>query len=93
MFRAFWIERPQPDSTGLVVHALLDSEACSGAFKLTLNPGETTLIDVEATIIARTVIEHVGVAIPLCGTCQPVLRGSPTSSKTAESVVPAPVEP
>ena len=46
IFRAFWIERPPVGSTSLVVHALLDSEAATGAFKLTLTPGEMTIVDV-----------------------------------------------
>jgi glucans biosynthesis protein len=45
-----------------VVHALLDSEAATGAFRLTLHPGEDTTIDVESTIYPRTKIEHVGIA-------------------------------
>jgi periplasmic glucans biosynthesis protein len=61
-FRAFWIERPAPGANSLVVHALLDSEAASGAFKLTLKPGDMTLIDVEATIFPRARIDHVGIA-------------------------------
>ena len=61
-FRSFWIERPPQNSDSLVVHALLDSEAATGAFRLTLHPGEDTTIDVESTIYPRTKIEHVGIA-------------------------------
>jgi periplasmic glucans biosynthesis protein len=61
-FRAFWIERPQPGANALVVHALLDSEAASGAYRFTLKPGDMTFIDVDATIFPRTKIEHVGIA-------------------------------
>ena len=31
-FRAFWLERPQPGATALVVHALLDSPSVTGAY-------------------------------------------------------------
>lgn len=61
-FRAFWIERPPQNAENLVVHALLDSEAATGAFHLTLHPGEITTIDVETTIFPRAKIEHVGIA-------------------------------
>lgn len=61
-FRAFWIERPQPGAGKLIVHALLDSDAATGSYHLTLQPGEMTLIDVEATVIPRARIEHVGIA-------------------------------
>ena len=40
---AFWIERPQPGANALVVHALLDSEAASGAYRFTLKPGDITI--------------------------------------------------
>jgi periplasmic glucans biosynthesis protein len=61
-FRAFWIERPAQNAQELVVHALLDSEAASGAFRLTLHPGENTTIDVESTVYPRVKIDHVGIA-------------------------------
>jgi len=61
-FRAFWIERPQQRSDTLAVHALLDSEAATGALHLTLTPGENTIIDVDATFYPRTKIDHVGIA-------------------------------
>ena len=62
LFRAFWIERPAVGSKVLVLHALLDSEVATGAFKLTLQPGDITLVDVECTIFPRARIEHVGIA-------------------------------
>jgi glucans biosynthesis protein len=61
-FRAFWIERPQPGGNTLVLHALLDSEAATGAYRMSLQPGEMTIIDVEATLFPRARIEHVGIA-------------------------------
>lgn len=59
-FRAFWIERPGPASGALVVHALLDSESLTGALRMTLRPGELTLIDVEMTLFARQALDHIG---------------------------------
>ena len=59
-FRAFWIERPNPLSDELIVHALLDSENVCGAYRFTIRPREETIIDVEATIFARNTLDHVG---------------------------------
>ena len=59
-FRAFWIERPSPASGSLVIHALLDSESLTGAVRMTLRPGDVTLIDVEMTLFARQALDHVG---------------------------------
>jgi glucans biosynthesis protein len=61
-FRAFWIERPQSGANSLVVHALLDSEATTGAFRFILKPGDMTIVDVDAVVIPRSRIEHVGIA-------------------------------
>lgn len=61
-FRSFWIERPAAEATRLVMHALLDSEAATGAYTLTVSPGDFTIIDVNATIVPRLRIEHAGIA-------------------------------
>lgn len=61
-FRAFWLERPGPGATHLVVHALLDSQSVAGAWRFTLRPGDTTVMDVEARIYPRREITAVGVA-------------------------------
>jgi glucans biosynthesis protein len=59
-FRAFWVERPSPASGLLVIHALLDSESLTGAIRMTLRPGDVTLIDVEMTLFARQALDHIG---------------------------------
>lgn len=58
-WRAFFIERPAPGAP-LVVHALLDSESCAAAFKFTLTPGDPSITDVEATLVSRGEIDHLG---------------------------------
>ncbi len=60
LFRAFWMERPADGR--MVVHALLDSASVTGAYRFTIRPGDQTLIDVEATLFARTKIDRVGLA-------------------------------
>lgn len=59
-FRAYWIERPSPAAGVLVIHALLDSESVTGAVRMTLRPGDITLVDVEMTLFARANLDHVG---------------------------------
>ena len=60
LFRAFWIERPNALSDEIVAHALLDSESACGAYRFTIRPREETIIDVECTIFARNLLDHVG---------------------------------
>jgi periplasmic glucans biosynthesis protein len=60
LFRAFWIERPNALSDEIVAHALLDSDSACGAYRFIIRPREETIIDVESTIFARTVLDHVG---------------------------------
>ncbi|MFA5958435.1 glucan biosynthesis protein [Hyphomicrobium sp.] len=60
-FRSFWIERPKPIATELVIHALLDSPSTTGAYRFSITPGETTVMDVEATLYPRVALSHVGV--------------------------------
>ena len=52
-FTAFWLERPQPGVNSLVVHALLDSPSTTGAYRLTIRPGATTVMDVESVLFPR----------------------------------------
>ncbi len=60
IFRAFWIEKPQPGARAITVHALLDSVSTTGAFRFDIEPGETTVIDVEAKLYPRRQLTHVG---------------------------------
>ena len=60
LFREFWIEKPNPAANTLTIHALLDSTSVTGAFRFTLRPADTTIIDTEMTLIARTAIDKLG---------------------------------
>ena len=57
-FSAFWIERPKPGATSLVIHALLDSPRATGAYRFELRPGSAerpaTQMDVRAQLFLRT---------------------------------------
>jgi periplasmic glucans biosynthesis protein len=61
-FRTFWIERPRPEASVLVVHALLDSPSTTGAYRFTIRPGDPTVMDVELTLYPRVALPHVGFA-------------------------------
>ncbi len=61
-FSAFWMEKPQPGQTSLVVYALLDSQSVTGAFKFTMRPGSTTVFDVESALFPRSDIGQPGLA-------------------------------
>jgi glucans biosynthesis protein len=61
-FRTFWIERPRKQTNSIVVHALLDSESATAAFRFTIKPGQTTVYDVEMALYPRVEIAQVGIA-------------------------------
>jgi glucans biosynthesis protein len=61
-FIAFWLETPAPGAPEVVLHALLDSPSCTGAYRFEISPGETLTMQVNAEIFARTELSHVGVA-------------------------------
>jgi glucans biosynthesis protein len=61
-FREFWIEMPAADSDRAVVFALLDSPSITGAYRFDIWPGETTTLDITATLFPRRQLTGVGLA-------------------------------
>ena len=61
-FTALWLETPNPDSDTIIVHALLDSPSCTGAFRFTITHGSVLEMKVSAHIFAREDISHLGIA-------------------------------
>ena len=61
-FRTFWLEKPKAGDTSISVHALLDSQAVTGAYRFVIQPGETTVMDVDVTLYPRKNLLHVGIA-------------------------------
>ena len=61
-FTAFWIEKPAPESQQIRVHALLDSRSVTGAYHFLVKPGDTTRLDVEATLFPRQELTRFGIA-------------------------------
>jgi glucans biosynthesis protein len=62
LFRGFWIEKPPPGSGAVRIHALLDSESTTGAYRFTIAPGASTEVTVDATLFPRRSLPHVGFA-------------------------------
>jgi glucans biosynthesis protein len=62
IFREFYIEKPKKNASNIVVHALLDSQKVSGAYRFDIHPGENTEIRVDATIYPRETVERLGLA-------------------------------
>lgn len=81
-FRAFWLERPAPGVSSLVIHALLDSPSATGAYRFTARPGETTVMDVESVVFPRVDIPDAGLA-PLTS----MYQFSPRDRRRAGGVV------
>lgn len=59
-FTEFWIEKPGPANSFIVIHALLEGPSFTGAYKFTTRPGPQTEMDVEATIILRKDVTRFG---------------------------------
>lgn len=62
LFKTFWLERPAPGSQSIVVHALLDSQSATAAFRFTIRPGNDTIFDTESAVYPRVDIAASGLA-------------------------------
>jgi glucans biosynthesis protein len=61
-FIEFWLVRPEPKATHLVLYALLDGPSASGAYRFDVTPGVATTVDVEARLFPRTAGHKLGLA-------------------------------
>jgi len=61
-FTHFWIERPGANATGLLMHALLQSQSTTGAYRFSVQPGSETVMDVDLTLFPRVELDNVGLA-------------------------------
>lgn len=61
-FTAFWMETPDARSDTVVLHALLDSLSCTGAYRFEIAHGTVLEMKVTASIFARIEISHLGIA-------------------------------
>ena len=62
VFTCFWLERPAKGAGTLVVHALLESESITGAYRFAITPGKSQVMDIDATLYPRKPIERLGIA-------------------------------
>lgn len=61
-FREFWVETPPLNQDRITVHALLDSESLTGAYRFEITPAQETFIDVHATLFARAAVSGLNMA-------------------------------
>ena len=61
-FSTVWIERPVLAANAITIHALLESESVTGAFRYTMRPGDATIVDTECILFTRTAIDNIGIA-------------------------------
>ncbi|MDB5455917.1 MAG: periplasmic glucan biosynthesis protein MdoG [Caulobacter sp.] len=62
VFTRFWLERPIPGFDRVIVHALMESRSCAGAYSFTIRPGPVVTFDVEASIFPRVAMDRAGIA-------------------------------
>jgi glucans biosynthesis protein len=53
IFTDWWLGKPSRTDDRLRLYAILDSVSCAGAYKFTIIPGESTVVDVEAILFFR----------------------------------------
>lgn len=61
-FREFWLLKPTPSETHVVVYALLDSPSVAGAYRFDIYPGAKNQAKITARIFARKDIKKLGFA-------------------------------
>ncbi|CAN5455146.1 glucan biosynthesis protein D [soil metagenome] len=61
-FISYWLEKPARQSNSVTVYALLDSPSISGAYRFVITPGDTQLMDIDASLYPRKEIERLGIA-------------------------------
>ncbi len=62
LFKRFWVERPANKQGNIVVHALLDSDSVTGAYRFGIYPGNPSHMDVSVELFPRKEIAHLGIA-------------------------------
>jgi glucans biosynthesis protein len=81
MVREVWIERPTLAGNTLVIHALVDSESMTGAYRFTLRPGDVTIMDTECTLFTRSAVDALGL-----GTMAAMCFFGPVNRRTVDDL-------
>jgi len=53
IFTDWWLGKPHKDDSQLRLYALVDSVSCTAAFEFLIQPGDTTIADIECVIYMR----------------------------------------
>ncbi|MCP4407307.1 MAG: glucan biosynthesis protein G [Gammaproteobacteria bacterium] len=61
-FTSFWLNKPEPEDSMIVVFALLDSPSITGAYRFEITPGIETAMRVEMRLFPREGIDKLGIA-------------------------------
>lgn len=61
-FIEFWLGKPDADAKSLTLHALLAGPSVTGAYTFVVTPGDTTVVDVQASLFFRQGVELPGFA-------------------------------
>jgi glucans biosynthesis protein len=61
-FRAIWLERPTAGTSSIVIAALIDSPSAAASMRITLRPGDDTVMDVELSLFPRVDLAQPGIA-------------------------------
>ena len=61
-FTEFWLERPEPGSDKITLHAMMDSPSATGIYTFDVMQGLPTVIDVRAHLFPRKPLENIGLA-------------------------------
>jgi periplasmic glucans biosynthesis protein len=61
-FIAYYLERPQKDSSTCTVYGLLDSPSITGAYRFIVNVAANLVMDIDAALYPRKQIERLGIA-------------------------------
>jgi len=61
-FSQFWVEKPAPLARTIIVHALLESASCAGAYRFEITPGTDTVMDITARLFLRGEVGQIGIA-------------------------------
>ncbi len=61
-FKEFWLERPGPGARQMTLYALLDSQSLTGAYAFLIQPGERTIVTVQARLFQRKAVKELGIA-------------------------------
>jgi glucans biosynthesis protein len=61
-FTEYWLEKPAPGATSLVITALLDSKSVAGVYRFVVTPGADTVVDVQSRLYLRKDVATLGIA-------------------------------